>query len=145
MAKKENRLKSMFLGFLSFLALIVIGWLLFFGKIKVREILSPLIGKIPKDEEKMTQYTEDILGKVVEAAKGGNFKKTIEKGGEFFENSQYARPGREIRETVKQRADELLESAKQLPAKELKIIKMEIYKRWFEELATESASYNNNQ
>jgi len=111
----------------------------------VREILSPLIGKIPKDEEKMTQYTEDILGKAVEAAKGGNFKKTIEKGGEFFENSQYARPGREIRETVKQRADELLESAKQLPAKELKIIKMEIYKRWFEELATESASYNNNQ
>ena len=145
MAKKENRLKSMFLGFLSFLAMIVIGWLLFFGKIKVREILSPLIGKIPKDEEKMTQYTEDILGKAVEAAKGGNFKKTIEKGGEFFENSQYARPGREIRETVKQRADELLESAKQLPAKELKIIKMEIYKRWFEELATESASYNNNQ
>jgi len=94
MAKKENRLKSMFLGFLSFLALIVIGWLLFFGKIKVREILSPLIGKIPKDEEKMTQYTEDILGKAVEAAKGGNFKKTIEKGSEFFENSQYARPGR---------------------------------------------------
>ena len=139
MARKQNQVKSLFMGFVSLLALIVIGWLLFFGKTKAREGLSPLVEKIPKDEAEMTKYTEDVLGKAIEAAKGGNFKKAVEKGSEFFENSQYAQPGREIRETVKQRADEVLESIRQLPAKELKIIKMEIYKRWFEEMATESA------
>lgn len=139
MARKENKLKKVFLGFVSFLALAVIGWFLFFGKIKAWEFLSPLIGKVPKDEAKLTQYTEDVLGKAAKAVKGGGFKKAAEKGSDFFESSQYAEPGREIRESVKQRIDELLESIKQLPAKELKIIKMEIYKRWFEEMATQSA------
>lgn len=140
MARKENKFKSALLGFVSFLALVIIGWFLFFGKAKAWEFLSPLIGKIPKDESKLTQYTEEVLGKAVEAVKGGGFKKTVEKGSEFFESSQYAEPGREIRENIKQRIEEVTESIKQLPAKELKIIKVEIYKRWFSDIATESGS-----
>lgn len=141
MAKgKYNNFKEVFLGFISCLALLVIGWLVFFGKGKISGIISPLINKIPKDESKLTQFTDDVLGKAIEAAKGGRAKQAAQKGAEVFENSQYAEPGREIRDNVKARIDEVMESIKQLPEKELKIIKMEIYKKWFSDIATGSAN-----
>lgn len=139
MTRKENKLKKVFLGFVSFLVLVAIGWFLFFGKIKAWEFLSPLIGKVPKDEAKLTQYTEDVLGKAVDAAKGGNLKKAVEKGSDLFESSQYAEPARVIREDVVQRIDEVIRSVKELPAKEVQIIKQQVCKQWFEEIATESA------
>lgn len=140
MARKENKFKNVFLGFVSFLALAVIGWFLFFGKVKAWEFLSPLIGKVPKDEAKMTQYTEDVLGKAAKAVKGGGFKKAAEKGSDFFESSQYAEPARVIREDVVQRVDEIIQSVKELPAKEVQIIKQQVCKEWFEEIATQSAT-----
>ncbi len=140
MARRENRFKKVFLGFVSFLALAVIGWLLFFGKVKAWEFLSPLIGKVPKDEAKMTQYTEDVLGKAAKAVKGGGLKKAAEKGSDFFESSQYAEPARVIREDVVQRVDEVIRSVKELPAKEVQIIKQQVCKEWFEEIATQSAT-----
>lgn len=140
MKKRKSDLKKTFLSLVSLLALAVIGWILFFGKSKIGKLLPPLLEKVPKDEQKLTEYTEKALGKAVEAAKGGNLKKTVEKGSEVFENSQYAEPGRKIRDDVKLRIDEILQSIKELPAKELKIVKMEIYKRWFSDVATESGS-----
>lgn len=140
MKKQKNGFKKTLLSLVSLIALVLIGWFLFFGKTKVKKLLPPLLEKVPKDEQKLTEYTEMALGKAVEAAKGGNLKKTVEKGSEIFENSQYAEPGRKIRDDIKLRIDEILQSIKELPAKELKIVKMEIYKRWFSDVATESGS-----
>ncbi len=138
--EKENGLKKTVLSILSFLALIVIGWLLFFGKTRLQSTINPFIKKVPKNEEELVGYTDNVLGKAAQSLKGDGLKKAAEVGSDFFENSQYAEPARGIREEVKKRADEVLESIKQLPAKELQIIKMEIYKKWFAEMATQSAS-----
>jgi len=138
MARKENNLKSFLLGLLSFLALIVIGWLVFFGRTKAQVFLAPLLGKVPKNEGELVDYTDDVLGKASQSLKGDGLKKAAEVSSDFFESSQYAEPAREIREEIKKRAEDVLESIKQLPAKELKIIKMEIYKKWFSEMATEN-------
>ena len=142
MKKEENNFKKTLLSLISLFALVTIGWLLFFGRSRVLGLISPYLGKIPKDEGALVEYTDDVLGKAVEAAKGGKIQNIIGKGSEFFESSQYAEPGREVRENVKTKVDEVVESLKELPAKELKIIKMEIYKQWFSDIATESATEN---
>lgn len=137
---KFKQFKKSAFSLFSGVIFILIIWLLFFGKIKVTEILTPLINKIPKDQGKLTQLTEQVLGAAINAVKGGNVKKATEEGSKFFENSSYAEPAREIRENTKKKADEIIESLKKLPEQELKIIKMEIYKRWFEDIATENAA-----
>lgn len=140
MKGKFNQFKKSAFSFISGIVFILIIWLLFFGKIKVTGLLTPLIDKIPKDQGKLTQLTEQVLGAAINAVKGGNVKKVTEQGAWIFENSQYAQPARDIRENAKQKADEIMESLKKLPEQELKIIKMEIYKRWFADIATESAT-----
>lgn len=140
MKGKINKFKKSAFSLFSGVIFVLIIWLLFFGKIKVTEILAPLINKIPKDQGKLTQLTEQVLGAAINAVKGGNVKKVTEQGSQIFENSQYAQPARDVRENAKQKADEIMESLKKLPEQELKIIKMEIYKRWFADIATESAT-----
>jgi hypothetical protein len=145
MKKEKSGFKKTLLSLVSLVALIIIGWLLFFGRSRMMNFISPYLGKIPKDEGALVEYTDDVLGKAIEAAKGGRIKSLVGKGSEFFESSQYAEPGREIRENVKTKINEVVESLKELPAKELKIIKMEIYKQWFSDIATEGANLESNQ
>lgn len=137
---KFEDIKKSFLGFLSGLAFVAIVWALFFGRIKAIEFLSPLIQKIPKDDNKLTELTEKILGSAAEKIKEGNAQKYIEKGSELFESSQYAEPARQIRENIKERIDEVVDSVKELPAQEVRIIKKQVCQQWFEETATESAN-----
>lgn len=140
MKNKLKGFKKAMLGFISVFALLTIGWLIFFGKGKVLGLISPLIEKIPKDENKLTEFTSNVLGKAVEQLNKDNFKKAAEKGNDLLENTQYGEPVREIRETVIRRVDEVIESIKELPAQEVKIIKREVCKQWFEEqTATNSA------
>lgn len=121
------------------LSLVLIIWLVVFGRMKVLGFLSPLVQKIPKDQTGLTKITDDILGMAAEKIRGGNLKKAVEKGSEVFEGSDYAEPAREMRENVKQRINEVVESVKELPAKEVKIIQKEVCKAWLgEEVATES-------
>lgn len=135
---KFKKIKSAGLSLVSGLALVLILWLLFFGKIKAWEWLSPLWNKIPKDEIGLIKTTEDILGEAAEKLKDGTVKKAAEKGSEVFESSEYTGPARDIRETVKQRVNEVVLSVKELPAQEIEIIKRQVCKEWFEEEATES-------
>ena len=137
--KKSEKVKKRLLSLASGVALVVIIWLLFFSRTKAISLISPWIEKIPKDENKLTELTEKILGKAAEVVGKGNLKKVTEKSSEFFEESQYAQPAREIRENVVQRINEVVESVKELPAQEVKIIKRQVCKEWFEEIATQSA------
>lgn len=137
MKNRSRGIKKALLSLISATGLLLIIWLLFFGKIKAGEILAPLLKKIPKDESALSNITEDILGKAIESVNSENIKKVQEKGSEFFENSEYAEPAREIREEIINRVEEMFESAKELPAKEIKIIKRQVCKEWFEEIATE--------
>lgn len=146
MKGKFSQFKKSIFSLFSGIVFVLIIWLLFFGKIKVSELLTPLIDKIPKDKGMLTQLTEQVLGAAISAAKGGKVKKVAEEGSQLFESSQYAAPARDIRENAKQKVDEVIESLKKLPEQELKVIKLEIYKRWFSDVATESANqrFDNN-
>ncbi|MCL5090869.1 MAG: hypothetical protein M1514_02550 [Patescibacteria group bacterium] len=141
--KKEPSLaRRAGLTLISLLAVIVLGWLFLYGKIKAKELLSPILGKIPKDETGLVKSTEEVLGSAIERIKG---KETLqvaaEKSSQFFETSDYAEPAREIREDVKSKVNEVVDSAKELPTRELKVIQRQICKEWLgEEVATESGS-----
>jgi len=138
---KENflkKIKTVGISIISALSLLTIVWLLFFGKIKASEFLAPLLQKIPKDELGLTKLTEQILGEAAEKVRSGELKKAAEKGSEIFETSEYVQPARDVREDVKQKVDEVIESVKDLPAQEIEIIKRQVCKEWFEEVATES-------
>lgn len=137
MKNRSKGIKKAFLGLLSAVGLFLVIWLLFFSKIKAGELLAPLLKKIPKDESALSNITEDILGRAVESVNSKNIKIIKEKGSEFFESSEYAEPAREIREEIINKVEEVIESAKELPAKEIKIIKRQVCKEWFEEIATE--------
>lgn len=125
-----KKIKSSFLAVISGVAFIFLLWILVFGKVKASELLAPLLKKLPKNESELVSGTEDVLGQAAEKVKGGNLKKIVEKGSAVFESSQLAEPAREIRENVKQKVDETIQSAKELPAKEIKIIQREICKEW---------------
>jgi len=137
-----RKAKSSFLTVLSGIAFIFLIWMLIFGKVKASALLAPFLKKLPKNETELVSGTEGVLGEAVEKIKEGNLKKIIEKGSTLFESSQLAEPARDIRENVKQKIDETLQSAKELPAKEIKIIQMEICKQWLldEISATSSGS-----
>lgn len=139
-AKKFEKAKKSLVVWVSVLAFLVIAWLLFYGKIKAVGFFSPLLGKVPRDEAGLIRMTENVLGAAVEKLKGENVQRAAKKSSEFFENSQYAEPAREVRDNVKEKIDQTIESAKELPAKEIKHIQREICKEWLGEemLATES-------
>ena len=131
--------KKAFLTMLSGVGLVLVIWLLFFGKIKMTERLSPLLGKIPRDEVGLINFTEKVLGTAVGYLQGGGAQEVIKKGSEVFEKSPYAEPAREIRQDVVSKVNEVVDSAKDLPAQEIEIIKRQVCQEWFlEEVATES-------
>lgn len=115
-------------------------WALVFGKIKATELLSPLLKKLPQNESELVKITENVLGSTMEKIKKEEVKKTVQKGSEVFEQSEYTQPVREMRENVKKRIDETIESIKELPAQEIKNIKQQVCREWLEEMATESGS-----
>ena len=135
---RSQKIKKVGLSVISGLSLVLIIWLIFFGKIKASSFLAPLIKKIPQDEGELTRITEDVLGKAIEKVKGEEVKKVVGKGSEIFEQSEYAEPAREVRESIKQKMNEVVESVKELPAEEIMVIKRQVCKEWFEEVATKS-------
>jgi len=140
MKGKLAQFKKSVVALISGVAFVLILWLLFFGKIKASEFLTPLINKIPKDQGKLTELTEKILGAAVQQVNSENVKKVTEKGSQIFEESAVAEPARDIRENVKQQVNQVIESVKELPAKEVRTIKQQVCKEWLDEIATESGS-----
>ncbi len=140
MKSNFKSVKSSILTVISGIAFIFIIWILIFSKVKASELLSPLLNRLPKNESELVKTTENVLGSTVQKLRGEGTRKAIEKGSEVFEKSEVAKPAREIRENVKQAVNETIDSAKELPAKEIKTIQRQICKEWFGEefLATPS-------
>lgn len=135
---KKAKLSALFL--ISGLSFVFLVWLLMFGKIKAADSISSLFKKLPQNESELVKETEKVLGETVKKVRGEDVKKAVQKGSEVFESSEVAEPAREIREDMKQKVDETFEAAKQLPAKEIKVIQRQICKEWLGEemLATPS-------
>lgn len=133
-----NKFKRSALSVVSLISFGVIGWLLFFGKEKALAWLSPLLSKLPHSESQLVKTTENVLGSAVQKIKGDNVKRVVQEGSKIIEESEYTEPIREVRESVKQKINQTIESAKELPAQEIKIFKKQICKEWLEEIATES-------
>lgn len=141
MAKKNKleKTKKSFLVLISIVAFLIIGWLLFYGKVKAFDFFAPILGKVPKDQSSLIKATENILGAAVERVKGGGLQKTLQKGSVLFETSTIAQPARNVRDDVKAKIDETIQSAKELPAKELKQIQYDVCRQWLgDQVATES-------
>lgn len=137
---KFEKTKKSFLVLISIVAFLIIGWLLFYGKVKAFDFFSPILGKVPKDQSSLINATENILGAAAEKVKGGGLQKTIKTGSEIFETSTFIEPVRNVRDDVKQKIDETIQSAKELPAKELKQIQYDVCRQWLgDQVATESA------
>lgn len=122
------------------ISFLVILWALFYGKFKAGAFFSSVLKKVPQDQAGLMKTTENILGAAIEKIKGEDtVKTTVKKGSEFFESSDYTKPARQIREDIKSKIDETIESAKDLPAKELKTIQRQVCREWLgDEVATES-------
>jgi len=131
MKKNWEKTKKTLLSLLSAVAFFVVVWALFYGKIKAQTLLKPLIDILPKDESGLTKFTENVLGSAIEKIDKESFKKATQKGSEFIETSQYGEPIRDIRENIKTRMEEVITSTKEIPAKEVQIIKREICTQWF--------------
>lgn len=131
MKKNWGKTKKGLLSLISAVAFFAVIWALFYGKIKAQTLLAPLINKLPKDESGLTRFTENILGSAIEKIDKESIKKATEKGSEFIENSQYGEPVRDIRENIIKKLEEVVVSTKELPAKEVEIIKREICTQWF--------------
>lgn len=103
--------------------------------------MAPILSRLPKNEAELVKTTEGVLGAAIEKIKGGQtLKKAAEKGSEFFEQSDYTQPARDIRESIKQKIDQAVDSAKQLPEQELILIKRQVCKEWFENEGTATGS-----
>lgn len=133
MKNKFNAVKKSIVSVISGISLIFIIWLVFFGKIKAAEFLTPLLQKIPRNQTGLTNITDKILGEATKAINNENLKKATQKGSEFFENSSYAKPARDIREDVKKKVEDTIQSAKELPAQELKTIQRQICAEWLKD------------
>ena len=123
---------------ISGVSFVLIVWFLFFGKVKAWEMISPLLKKIPGSESELFKMTENVLGSAIQKVKKEEVKKAVQKGSEVFEQSEYTEPVREIREDVKKKIDETIQSIKELPSQEIKNIKQQICKEWLDEIATEA-------
>jgi len=142
MKKNLEKAKKIFLSLVSLGALIIISWILIFGKAKAGEWLKPLINRIPQNESGLTSATDKVLGEAVKVINKENIKTVTEKSSEFFETSQYAQPARDIRENTVVRVNEVIESIKNLPAQELRLIRQQVCKQWMEEELTATSSSN---
>ena len=137
-----EKFKNAVLPVISGVAFIFFLWLLFYGKIKATSLLSPILGKLPRDEAGLVKKTEDILGAASEKIKAGEARKMLEKGAATFEESHYTKPARVARDDVKEKVNQTIEEAKEMPAKELKIIQRQICQEWLGDeifIATESS------
>lgn len=144
MSKKGNfeKFKRTVLPVVSGVAFILFLWLLLYGKIKATDRLSPIFGKLPRDEAGLVKTTEDILGSATEKIKAGEVRKMLEKGAAVFEESHYTKPARVVRDDVKEQINQTIEEAKGVPAKELKIIQRQVCQEWLGDeifIATESS------
>ncbi|MGB9637233.1 MAG: hypothetical protein ACPLY7_00335, partial [Microgenomates group bacterium] len=119
MKRNLKKAKSSALFFVSSVSFVLLVWMLIFGKIKATQVLSSLFSKLPHNDSEFVQQTEKVLGTAVQNVRGENFKRTVQKGSNVFENSQVAEPAREIREDVKKKVNETVEEMKKLPEKEV--------------------------
>lgn len=143
MRKNLNQFKKSALGFISGLSLLLIIWLVLFGKIKAAEFLRPLLEKIPRDESGLTRITDQILGEATKNLNNENLKKAAGKGSDFFENSEYAQPARDLREDLKKKIQDSVDSLKDLPAQEIKLLKKEVCQEWMKDEITPTPTGNN--
>lgn len=142
MNKNIQKVKKVLLSLISLGALAAVVWILIFGKAKAGEWLKPLIDKIPQDESGLTTATEKVLGEAVKVINKENIKTVTEKSTEFFEASEYAQPARDIRENTVIKVNEVIESLKNLPAQEIRLIRQQVCKQWMEEELTATSSGN---
>jgi hypothetical protein len=129
--------------------LVILSWWFLFGK-KGRlggQFLTPAAEKILGKEEKSSQPKPGVLGEEEEASGekqtvleketqkiiGQSTQKVIEESSKVLQTSVVAEPIREIQEIVRQRMNEMIETIKELPAKEIKNVKREVCKQWLEE------------
>lgn len=144
MVRKDNtweKIKRIVLPVVSGVGFVLIVWMVFYGRIKVTGLLAPLIDKLPKNEADMIRTTENVLGSAVEKIiNGGKTKQIIEQGAATFEESKYTEPAREMRDELKKKMDDAIQSAKALPAQEIKHIQVEVCRQWLGEemVATKS-------
>jgi len=133
-----NKFKKSAGVLISGVSFVLIIWFLFFGKVKASEIIAPLLKKIPGSESELVKMTEKVLGSAIQKINKEEVKKTVQKGSEAFEQSEYTEPAREARENAKKKLDETIQSLKDLPAQEIKNIKEQVCKEWMNEIASES-------
>lgn len=133
--------KNILLFILSGVGFAVFGWFFIFGKIKATDLISSITQKLPKNEAEMLDATENVLGQAVEKIRTGRtMQKAAEQGSQFVEESSYAEPVRSLRDDIKQKVDETFNSAKDLPAKEIKTIQRQVCREWLgDEVASPSA------
>jgi hypothetical protein len=148
MARGFRKIRRVHSAGLLILLAILSWWFLFGRKGKLGgEFLAPIVEKILRKEEKSSQPKPGILGaeeevsgerqtiieketqKIIEQST----QKVIEESSKILQTSVVAEPIREIREIVKQRMNEMIETIKELPAKEIKNVKREVCKQWLEE------------
>lgn len=144
---KFGKFKQAGLSIISAAALFALVWFLFYGKVKAKNLVSPLIDKLPKDEAGLVKKTEEILGAAVSRISDEGTKEIVEKSSDFFEESAYAEPARDLRDNVKEKVNEVIDSAKELPAREVKHIQLEICRQWLGDdavSATGAANGRNN-
>jgi hypothetical protein len=136
MARKKKTLdglKKVVLPFVSGLAFVALLWFILYGKIRAEGILSPIIDRLPKNEAQLVRSTDEVLGTAFEKLKEGKAKEILEKSEETFEESRYTEPARELRDDIREKIDEAVASAKELPVKEIKHIQIEVCKQWLGE------------
>lgn len=138
MKQSLTKFKKSAMFFISGISFVVLVWLLFYGKVKVLEVISPLLKKIPGSQSELVKMTEKVLGSAIEKVKKEEVKEAVQKGSEVFEQSEYTEPVREARENAKKKIDETIQSIKELPSQEIKNIKQQICKEWLGEIATEA-------
>lgn len=138
MKQSLTKFKKSAMFFISGISFVVLVWLLFYGKVKALEMISPLLKKIPGSQSELVKMTEKVLGSAIEKVKKEEVKEAVQKGSEVFEQSEYTEPVREARENAKKKIDETIQSIKELPSQEIKNIKQQICKEWLGEIATEA-------
>jgi len=133
MRKRQQLAKKWLIILTSAVCTILVFWFFVFGKIKTKELLNPFIGKIPKTKDDLAKIGEDVLGAAEEVTASKNAQKILQEGSKIFETSEITEPLRQAREVIIQRINEVVESIKELPEKEIKNIKKEVCKQWLEE------------
>lgn len=145
--KAFKKVKETLLPVISGVAFVLLIWLLIYGKIKAGQWLAPLIERLPKNESALVKMTESVLGAAASRLKEGSMtQKALERGNQIFEESDYLAPARDMRDDLKNRIDETVQSAKDLPAKEIKQVQREVCRKWLgDEIIMATPSGENDQ